>query len=155
MRVVLCVLLLTVLVQGESPPAPVPVYVERLESDDGKFTDLLKVELAKRKGLIKATVDIVRFPEQARYIIETNVTYRKGKWHEGWLTPSKAETMATAFAYDQCGKLVWSKTKGDMTLMGSGGAVLAAQKMAASFKEALAKKKSRLNRAAPCEKAAD
>ena len=127
------------------------MYVKPSESDGGKFSDLLKVELSKRKGLIKANVDIVRSPEYAQYIIELSVNYREGKWHEGWLTPDKATATAAVFAYDQCGKMVWSKTKGDRSLFAAEGPVYAAKKVAMSFKAALAKKNSRLNKAQPCQ----
>lgn len=142
--------LLPIFAADKGKREPVSVYVERSRDDDGKFSDLLKVELNKRKGAIKTTIEIIRDPEQARYILEANVSRRKGKWHEGWLTPDKAETMAAVIAYDRCGRMVWSKNKGDMTLFGSGGDVLVAQKIAASFKSALAKKKSRINQARPC-----
>ena len=156
-RFFLCVLLafsLTIpsmaFARGKKKLKSVVVYVEPTRSDDGKFSDLLKVELNKRKGAIKVAVEVVRDPKLADYVLEANVTHRKGKWHEGWLTPDKAENMAAVIAYNRCGRMVWSKNKGDMTLFGSGGAVLVAQKTALSFKRALVKKNSRLNKAEPC-----
>lgn len=138
-------------VDAETKPKTVTVYVEPSTPDDSKFSNLLKVELAKRKGAINANVDIVRFPEQAQYVLECSVSTRKPKWHEGWLTFDKPTVVASIFAYDQCGKMVWTKNKGDLALLGgAGGALATAQKVAWSFKTALAKKNSRLNKAKPC-----
>ena len=138
------------------PRTAVPVFVEPTEDDGGRFSDLLKVELSKRRGLIKAKVDIVRAPEHAHYILEPSISYRRKQWHEGWLTNDKATATAAVFGYDRCGRLVWSKTKGDRDIFSTAhGAQETASKVAASFKEALAKRKSRLNQAPPCLRPGD
>ena len=143
-------------VDAVEPRTAVPVYVEPTKDDGGKFSDLLKVELSKRRGLIKAKVDIVRTPETAVYILESSINYRRKQWHEGWLTNDKATATAAIFAYDRCGKMVWSKTKGDRDIFSDArGVQETASKVAASFKEALAKKNSRLNRAEPCLRPGD
>ena len=137
--------------EAVDPRVAVPVFVESTRGDDGQFSDLLKVELMKRKGLIKAKVDIVRRPEDARYIIEVSIVYQRDRRRSNVWRTERATAVGSAMAYDACGRLVWSKVKGDRDIFGDAhGVIETAQKMAASFKEALAKKKSRLNRAEPC-----
>ena len=127
------------------------MFVEPTKGDEGQFSDMLKVELMKRKGLIKAKVDIVRKPEDARYVLEVSITYQRDRKNSIWQTRERASAIASAMAYDARGKLVWSKVKGDRDIFGDAhGAIETAQKLAASFKEALAQKGSRLNRALPC-----
>ena len=105
----------------------------------------------KRRGIIKATVDVVRSAERARYIIESSVIYRDNGFWRIVTNSERAEVIASVMAYDACGSLVWSKTKDDSDFFGHvKGPVETAQKVAASFKEALAKRNSRLNRASPC-----
>ena len=135
---------------GVEPRTAVPVFVGPTKGDDGQFSDVLKVELMKRKGLIKAKVDIVRRPEAAQYILEVSIAYQRGRRQRTIWQTERATAVASAMAYDACGRLVWSKVKGDKVLGDAEGVIETAQKMARSFKEALAKKKSRLNRAPPC-----
>ncbi len=150
-KFVLTVTVLGGMARGVEPRVAVPVYVETTKGDDGQFSDMLKVEMMKRRGLIKAKVDIVRKPEAARYIIEASITYQRDRRRRSVWRTDRPSAVASVFAYNQCGALVWSKTKGDKNIFGDAdGVIETAQKVAASFKEALAKKKSRLNRSLPC-----
>lgn len=133
------------------PRSAVPVYVEPTKGDDGQFSDMLKVELMKRRGLIKAKVDIVRSPKNAMYILEASITYTRDRRKKSAWGTDRPSAVASVIAYNRCDVMVWSKTKGDKDIFGdAGGPIDTAEKAAASFKEALAKKKSRLNQAAPC-----
>ena len=83
------------------------------------------------------------------YILEPSITYQRGR--KSVFGSDKPTAIASVFAYDRCGRMVWSKTKGDKDIFGDAqGVIDTAQKVAASFKEALAKKQSQLNRAPPC-----
>ena len=136
---------------GVEPRTAVPVFVEPTKGDDGQFSDMLKVELSKRRGLIKAKVDIVRRPEHAIYVLEASITYPRDRRRRTVWNTDRPSAVASVFAYDRCGRMVWSKTKGDRDIFGDArGVIDTAEKVAASFKEALAKRKSRLNRAPAC-----
>lgn len=137
--------------QGRRAPRSGPRFVEPTKGDDGQFSDMLKVELSERRGLTRAKVDIVRRPEQAHYILEASTTYQRDRRHPNIWRTDRPSAVASVFAYDRCRAMVWGKTKGDRDIFGDAdGVIETAQKVAASFKEAVTKKKSRLNRAPPC-----
>lgn len=117
------------------------------------FHSLLRVELLKKKGLVPVTISLTDDPDQADIVLEVHLGRRDASWHEGMLTPAKPTAMVSVVALDHCGQALFVKTKGDATIWGSAGPVLSAQRMALSFKEALHKKRSRLNktrRERPC-----
>lgn len=148
-RIALLAIIPSVLAMAVEPREPVRVYVQPTTAVDGRFCDRLKVELSKAK------VDIVRSREQAQYIIEVGkfkITGRRPTGHEGSLSSEKAPRMAAVLAGDRCGRMLWAKNLGEREPLfaDSHGLIEAAEKTAASFKEALANKKSRLNRAPPC-----
>ena len=130
------------------------IYVKPARYDaERDFHSLLRVELLKKKGVIPVTISMTSDPKKADMILEVHLGRRDASWHEGTLTPGKPTAMVSVVAFDHCEQPLFVKTKGDMTIFGPAGPINSAAKMALSFKEALWKKRSRLNktrRERPC-----
>ena len=90
---------------GVETRTAVPVFLEP-KGDDGQFSDMLKVEMMKRKGLIKANVDIVRRPEVGRYGLEVSTAYRRERRQRTIWTAERATAVASAMACDAGGRLI-------------------------------------------------
>lgn len=107
--------------------------VEPTKGDDGQFSDMLKVEPMKRRGLIKAKVEIVRSPENAVHILEASITCTRHRRKKSIRGTDRPNTVASVIAYNRCDLMVWSKTKGDKNIFGNaGGPIDTAEKAAAS-----------------------
>ncbi|MDE0103411.1 MAG: hypothetical protein OXN89_13625 [Bryobacterales bacterium] len=116
----------------------VPVFVDQTNGDGGQMSDTVQLELMKRIGLIKATVDIVRRPAYTRYVLEVSISYQCDWRRRTICKTERATAVAFAMAHDNCVRLVHSKLEGDRDMFGDADGVIETKKMAASFKEAQA-----------------
>lgn len=147
------------------PDSSIGVYVMSTP-DTSHFADLVASALTKgggfwdpwRKRYREAPIIVVDSPKTAKYVLKLNPRLRDSKWHEGWLTPGRPTAKSPVFAYDRCGRIVWSKIKGNMVLGQPTDVQVAAERIAYSFRGAVYEKKSRMNRLVtshPCLVAGD
>ena len=92
------------------PDNRVAVYIVPTTHDNGQFSDML----AARFWEFPKRIRMVDRRSAAKYILSMKVYEHRTTRNEGEGVSARPTIVASVFAHDQCGQLVWAKVKGDL-----------------------------------------